>query len=112
MKRGGPLKRTGRLKPMSAKTKARIPERTLVREEALRLAGNQCQAKDVIPEISCWHPPGKTLDVDEIRGRGVNPGGQFDPDNVQVLCRAHHAWKTDHPKEAHERGLTKFSWEH
>jgi 5-methylcytosine-specific restriction endonuclease McrA len=61
-----------------------------------------CQAKFLIGSITCSGP----LDVDEIipRGRG---GNYLDPENCQVLCRAHHRWKHDHPAEAERLGLTK-----
>jgi protein subunit release factor B len=54
----------------------------------------------------CWGP----LDVDERKSRGVNPGGQYDVNNTQVACRAHHQWRTTHPKLAAERGIRVPSW--
>jgi len=58
-----------------------------------------------VRHVACWHPPGEPLDLDEIvpRGRG---GSATDPENVQVLCRAHHDWKHAHPEEAERLGLT------
>lgn len=103
-----PLARRTRISPESAKTKALRPVRAAVRVEALRRAGGQCEMRDVVPEVVCSGPG---CDVDERKSRGVNPGGQYDVGNVQVACRAHHQWRTEHPDEAHARGLRVKSWE-
>lgn len=66
-----------------------------------------CVAMDRVPEVKCGGP----LDPDEIVSRARRPGGHLDLDNVQVLCRAHHDWKHEHPIEAVERGLSAHSWE-
>ena len=49
-------------------------------------------------------------DVHEIltRARG---GSITDLNNLAVLCRPCHSWITEHPKEAHEQGWLKHSWE-
>ncbi len=120
MKRGKPLNRGKPLarkpfkqkprKPLpaeSARTKAQRREREKVREDALHRAGYRCSMVDKVPEVKCWGP----LDVDEIKSRGVNPGGHLDASNVQVACRAHHEWRTANPKLASERGLRLKSWE-
>lgn len=99
--------RRTRIKPMSDRTRAEIPQRQEVRGRALAAAGYRCSMADKVPEIECGGP----LDVDEIKSRGVNPGGHLDDDNVQVACRLHHIWRTEHPAEAHARGLRKKSWE-
>jgi hypothetical protein len=106
MKRS-PMKRSGRLRQQSAKRAAERDERAWVREDALHRAGHRCCAIDIVPEVTCWGP----LDVDEIRSRGVNPGGHLDTANTQVLCRAHHDWRHAHPAEARARGLRRESWE-
>jgi hypothetical protein len=107
LRRGRGLARGGRLKPMSQNTRERIPERQVVREEAIRRAGGRCQMRDVVPEVRCWGD----LEVDEVCSRGVNPGGQYDVDNTQVACSAHHQWRTREPEEARKRGLRLESWE-
>ena len=45
-------------------------------------------------------------DLHEIvsRARG---GSVTDPENVVPLCRPHHIWVTEHPKEAAELGLSR-----
>ena len=97
----------GRLRPRSDKRISEQQERQDVRELALARAGYRCSVPDGFAGVRCWGP----LDVDEIAPRGVRPGGHLDDDNVQVLCRGHHDWKGEHPKEAHALGLRRWSWE-
>lgn len=126
MKRSGPLRRKtplrstpppvgiapipgrkARLRARSRKTVAEADQRNDVRFAALVRAGWRCEATSKVPAVSCGGP----LDVDEIVPRGVRPVGHLDPDNVQVLCRAHHEWKHAHPTEAAAVGLRRWSWE-
>lgn len=93
----------------SPKRRAERPTRDAVRAQVRARAGYQCQARELVPEISCWHPPGLELDVDEIVLRSGRPGGHLDPDNCQALCRAHHDWKHDNPDDAVARGLRRWS---
>ena len=102
MKRSGPPKRKTRLNVMSNKRRAELGIRRRVREEVLERDAYKCVAKHLVEDVECWGP----LDVDELlpRGRG---GDWLDPDNCQVLCRAHHDWKHLHPSEAVSLGLTR-----
>lgn len=102
MKRSGPPKRRTPLKPLSQKRRALLSTRKRVREEVLERDAYKCVAIELVPDVECWGP----LDVDEIipRGRG---GDWLDPDNCQVLCRAHHDWKHINPAESTTLGLTK-----
>ena len=106
MKRGGPLrrntplKRNKRLNWASEKRKAELPLRNAVREDVLERDMYKCVAIDLVPQVQCWGP----LDVDEIKPRGLG-GDWLDPDNCQVLCRAHHDWKHLNPREAKDLGL-------
>ena len=108
MKRGGPLRRNTPLKRKkqlnwaSERRKAELSSRKKVREEVLERDAYKCVAKFLVEEVECWGP----LDVDEIIGRGRG-GDWLDPDNCQVLCRAHHDWKHLHPEEATTLGLTR-----
>ena len=86
---------------MSDKRRKDLNKRTRVREEVLKRDRYTCTAKEILEHIQCWGP----LDVDEIIGRGRG-GDWLDPDNCQVLCRAHHTWKHDNPAEALELGLS------
>lgn len=122
MKRGGPLKRKtplrarstlpkgSRLRQVSPKRRSQRESRLQVVAASLQRAGYRCEAAGIVAEgfpTQCWGP----LDVDEIKGRGVNPGGELDVENTQVLCRGHHTWKHENPARARELGLTKRSWE-
>jgi hypothetical protein len=52
------------------------------------------------------------VDVHEIKARSA--GGKIVDDNLSnylVVCRYCHGMITTHPKEAHARGLIKWSWE-
>lgn len=89
----------------STKRKAERPERERVRAETLTRAGNRCELAAYIPEVTCWHPAGEPFDVDEIAARGVAPGSHLDASITVATCRGHHIWRTDHPKEASERGI-------
>lgn len=95
------MKKT-KINQVSDKRKNLNSERTEVRRIVLTRDMLQCQAKLLVQSIQCHGP----LDVDEIipRGRG---GDWLDSANCQVLCRAHHTWKHDHPAEAERLGLTK-----
>lgn len=91
-----------RLNFASQKTKDNAPRRAEVRRIVLQRDMRLCQARFLVTSITC----SGHLDVDEIipRGRG---GNYLDPENCQVLCRAHHRWKHDNPAEAERLGLTK-----
>lgn len=91
-----------RINKMSQKTQNELPQREEVRRIVLARDMGLCRAKFLVPSIQCSGP----LDIDEVipRGRG---GNYLDPNNCQVLCRAHHRWKHDHPAHAERLGLTK-----
>lgn len=103
LKPGDRLARRTRLKPVSAKRRAEAPARARVVAVTKERAGHRCEARELVPEVEC----GGQFDTDEIKGRGVNPGGHLDDTNTQLLCRRHHDWKTTHPMEARRRGLRK-----
>ena len=113
MKRGKPLATVsklrpgGRLRAMSAKARARIPERQAVRE-AVIARDRQCRAGDAVREFladrdaraaldgldlgylaawarECqpWHP---APHVHEPGGRGRDIGSQYDAERAVLLC--------------------------
>lgn len=94
------------LRSLSPKRRESLAERRRVRELVLARDGG-CVAAGLVPSVKCAGP----LDVDEIVPRGVRPGGELDPTNCQVLCRAHHRWKHANPIAAHDVGLREWSWE-
>ena len=85
----------------SKKRKAERPLRRAVVEAVKERDGERCWAVDAVPELACWGP----LDPDEHELRSARPGGHLDPENVRMICRAHHDWKHLHPIEAARRGL-------
>jgi len=97
-----PNLKSPRLNFASEKTKNNAPKRAEVRRIVFQRDMGLCRAKFLVGSITCSGP----LDIDEVipRGRG---GNYLDPDNCQVLCRAHHRWKHDNPAEAERLGLTK-----
>jgi len=97
-----PKVKSKRLNLASNKTKNNYPKRAEVRRIVMQRDMGLCRAKFLIGSIMCSGP----LDIDEVipRGRG---GNYLDPENCQVLCRAHHRWKHDNPAEAERLGLTK-----
>jgi hypothetical protein len=103
------VKRGGRLPQQSPKRRSEAAERAAVVERTAARAGYQCEAAELVPEVDCC--PTMGFDVDEIKSRGVNPGGHLDDSNTQLLCRCHHRWRTEHPDEAHRRGLRLKGWE-
>jgi 5-methylcytosine-specific restriction endonuclease McrA len=100
VKRGGPLR------SQSARRAAERTERARVRQ-IVEARDRRCVAAIIVPEVICAGP----MDVDEIVPRSARPGGHLDPDNCQLLCRAHHDWKHAHPADAADRGLRRWSWD-
>lgn len=49
-------------------------------------------------------------DIHEIKSR-ARGGSITDPDNCVALCRKCHTYITNNPKQAHEEGWSKHSWE-
>lgn len=88
----------------SAKRKAERPIRAEVRAQVIARDGG-CRARGIAPG-RCEGRPGRApLEVHEVQGRGVRPGGHLDPENCLALCPGHHDWVTTHPAEALELGL-------
>ena len=56
----------------------------------------------------CGTNPSREIHEVVTRARG---GSILDPANCRALCRRCHAWVTEHPKQAHEEGLMRHSWE-
>lgn len=113
MRRGKPLatvsriKPGGRLRPMSAKSKARIPERQAVREAVITRDG-RCRAGEAVRAfladrracagldgldlgyLAAWarecQPLHPAPHVHEPGGRGRDIGSQYDADRAVLLC--------------------------
>lgn len=107
MKRGGWLKRKTRLQPMSERRKSEVLRRREVVEQVRRRDGNRCQAAGLVRSVICCGP----LDPHEIIPRSSWRAGYLEPDNVVIVCRAHHDWIGDNPLEAEAVGLHGWSWQ-
>lgn len=101
--RRSPIKRgTTRLAQVSEKRQGRSEEYRQAKEAVWNRDRGQCQAQFVWPEVECW---GKK-DPHHRAPVGLYPELREDPDNLLVLCRAHHmACHNDDPIRARELGL-------
>ena len=106
--RSAPLPRGGaRLRPFSRRRiNDRERRRALVARRLLQ-AGNRCQGSAYGVEHDCAGP----LDVHEIVPRSAWAAGYLVDENTVVVCRSLHDWIGDHPNEAHDHGLHRYSWE-
>lgn len=111
MKRSGPLKRTGRLKPRSKKTDDVYVER---RKLVKRLLTERpfCEACPVFAahdnKITYVRRPSQ--DIHEILRRSQG-GSILDEPNLLAVCRPCHRRIGDSPELAFNLGLAKRSWE-
>lgn len=48
--------------------------------------------------------------IERDHRKNRSQGGQTTVENIQLLCHSHHLWKTEHPKEAIEKGLAVPGW--
>jgi hypothetical protein len=92
--RRSPIKRSGRLKPMSSKRSADLKRRQDVIKQVQQRAGFQCEYQHVIPEVACDLRPGRNMEVDELRGGSYRSVEWLDPEWCRYTCPAHHDWKT------------------
>lgn len=88
------------LRQVSAKRLAESAQRQAV-VAAAKARDRGCVAEGFVPRVRC--APG--LEVDEMQGRGRQPGSHLDLDAVQCLCPACHRLKTDEPRLAGLLGL-------
>lgn len=103
MKRGGPLKRKTPLRQQSVKARSQVAQRRKVVAQVIERDGAVCYGHEVLPMLHCFGP----LDPHEIVPRGRRPGGHLDPENVRMVCRAHHEWAHGNPLLADVVGLLK-----
>lgn len=121
LKRGtSTLKRTGSLKPRSAKTAAKYAgsdgvegRRAFV--ERILTERPECEARHL---LLCCHPDDErtldqagrctrhSVDVHEILARSAG-GSILDDKNVLAVCRSCHDWIGNHPKKATALGLRR-----
>lgn len=98
--RTAPLRRTGRLRPRSAKT-----ARTYVQRRVLVAA---LMAEHSVCQVPGCHRP--SIDIHEAltRARG---GSVLDPGNCRAVCREHHDEIHGEPDWAYELGFLSHSWD-
>lgn len=103
MRRGGWLKRRRGIRRVSDKRAAQLE----ARREMLALAHRTtCQGWSLIPEVACSGPVDPHEPLTRARGGSIT-----DSANIVFLCRRHHSWVHQHPREAHGLGLLVHSWE-
>lgn len=107
LKRGKPLKRTGRLSQRSKTREEEAADRRIVVLEVLARDRNACRASALVPAVSCRGP----LDVHEVIPRSAWAKGYLVAGNAVAVCRAHHDWIGEHPTEAATLGLHGYSWQ-
>lgn len=100
MKRGGPLKRRSRLRPISSKRQAIQTERAVLRIRML-VAHPVCQVQDCRKESAHVH---EVL----TRARG---GSILDESNCRAVCASCHRRIHDNPKWATEQRLLITQYE-
>jgi len=99
------LTATKSLRPRSKRMEEIYKKRRPLVEDLLKRYPN-CQ---IVWDARC---SGASVDVHEVKARSV--GGKIvddDLSNYLTACRHCHMMATDHPKEAHDRGFIKWSWE-
>lgn len=65
---------------------------------------------EMLEDASCVRCGRVATEVHEIKTR-ARGGSILDKDNCVPLCHDCHSWVTTHPKEAHQEGLMRNSWE-
>jgi hypothetical protein len=83
---------------VSAKRRADLGARAMVRQAVIERAGGQCEYAAVIPEVRCGFVPGRGMEVDEIRGGSYRVSEWLDPDRCKLTCPVHHDFKTNHKR--------------
>lgn len=79
---------------MSDKIRARAGREAAVLERVRRRDGDRCR----LSASTCWGP----VDVHHVLPRGR--GGTTVDENLVCLCRAHHRWAHECPREARGQG--------
>jgi 5-methylcytosine-specific restriction endonuclease McrA len=101
LKRRAGLKRRTPLKAVSDKRKARRGDWEQVKGLVFDRDGHACQG----PVRGLPGPCGGPLDAHHVRPQGRYPELRYELSNLWTLCRFHHSYSHDHPKEAKALGL-------
>lgn len=89
------------LKARSPRKRERYAEIAQACGAAIERDGHRCQARLLVPEISC----GGKLDPQHVIPQGVDKRLAAEEANIVACCRRHHDWIGDHPEEAQKLGL-------
>jgi len=100
MRRTTPLRRSGPLRPRSAKRDRLYREQRRPLVAALLLDRPVCQRCQAA----------RSTEVHEVKSR-ARGGSITDPENCVALCHDCHAWVTTNPRAALESGWLQSSWE-
>jgi 5-methylcytosine-specific restriction endonuclease McrA len=84
-----------------SRSRSTIPAK--VRRSVLERDGG-CKARGLVPGRCHGR-----AEVHHLRRR--SQGRDDSTDNLIAVCSFHHQWITEHPKDAHDLGLAKWSWE-
>ena len=96
------------IKQVSAKRRTANIER---KKAIGHLYGGPCEIGPVLTEkVLGWRCGGVATDGHEVKTR-ARGGSITDRANIIMGCRTCHSWVTEHPREAHDLGLVKNSWE-
>lgn len=103
-----PIRRSRKPLPARSERVLRmLGDRARVVDAAFDRDRGECRARHLVVDVRCDGP----LDPHEVIPRSAWHDGQYDLDNIVMVCRAHHRWIDNHPALAHAVGLHKFSWE-
>jgi 5-methylcytosine-specific restriction endonuclease McrA len=97
LKRGKPLKRTGRLSQKSKAKEAAAADEYIEREFVFARDGRRCRAAGL--GLGCWG----RLTVHHLQKS--SQGGEYSRNNLITLCVACNGWVEDNPDDAHRLGL-------
>jgi len=103
MKRSAPLRRTSltRRTPL-ARSSRPVPTDAY---EIVALRDRDCRGRTLVPDLACLG----RLDPHHLVRR--SQGGSDQPENLVLLCRAHHSWVHENPAAARSLGLLRHGWQ-
>ena len=98
-----PLRRSGRLNPVSAKAKREQPQIDAFRKVLRERSGGSCEAQT--PACPVWPHPGEHAHHVLMRSQG----GGHEPSNGLFVCRFAHRFIHDNPERSYAAGWLRRS---
>lgn len=98
------MERRARLKPMSDKRRAELPDDDVIRQQVFARAGYKCQIKPLLAGtrwVKCWG----ILTMHHLKKDGQC--GETSLDNCIAACAGHNQWVENEPRLARELGLVR-----